>query len=201
MLLAKDGSGERTLTFASSGFASMATSKTSPFGSLGAAKSSVFGGTGLSPTHLLSKLSTNDTVTGLKTGFGSLSSGKEPAGLVDCKTSSESDSSAKEGFFGSKLGSTFGSVTGPRLLSFAEPGMENKPLTSKTVKVFGAPESEDDETPTKAVGPDVNNQNISEDECSHFGSDEKKKIKTFKGEWPSLNELRITVTPYFSSNR
>ncbi|TQS37016.1 hypothetical protein Golomagni_02526 [Golovinomyces magnicellulatus] len=189
---------ESTVTFASSGFASLASLKTSPFGSLGVNKPSIF-------SEGLSKRS--------ESKFSTLSSDlKTPGAIKSHGSSSIQNSSSAFGAIGeAKLGinclageSTFGSKTinaftytgGSKLSSFATPGTENYLLTAKPTKAFGAPDSEDDYSNSDAEEADHNKHtNSSENEDnSKSGHDEKKKSKIVKiddGETGEVTLLQI----------
>ena len=135
--------------FASSGFASLASSSTSGFGSLGASKPSLFGG-GASSTSGFGSLAKSGSATSTTTapapsGFGSLASKPSSGFGFGTGASSGFGGRASGSVFGSKLSNGFAGGSGPKLSSFAAPGKEAAPLGSKPAKAFGAPESDEED--------------------------------------------------------
>lgn len=135
--------------FASSGFASLASSSTSGFGSLGASKPSVFGG-GLSGTSGFGSLANSGSATSTTTapapsGFGSLAAKPSSGFGFGTGASSGFGGLASGSVFGSKLSNGFAGGLGPKLSSFAAPGKEAVSLGTKPAKAFGAPDSDEED--------------------------------------------------------
>ncbi|KAI9054913.1 hypothetical protein LZ554_002057 [Drepanopeziza brunnea f. sp. 'monogermtubi'] len=168
--------------FASSGFASLASSSSSPFGSIGAAKPSIFssgtqpatsGFGALSGTKLASSASTTS-------GFG-LASGDKPAsgfGFGGGVTSGFGGL-ASGSVFGANSGNGFGGGSGAKLSSFAAPpGKDDESLSSKPARAFGAPDSDEDD------GADVDGSDggaaTDDEESAPAVHEEKKKGKPSK---------------------
>ncbi|CZR62304.1 related to nucleoporin [Phialocephala subalpina] len=165
--------------FASSGFASLATTSSSPFGSLGASKPSVFGVNTQSAPSGFGALAAKPAETSTTiSGFGAL--GAKPA------TGFGFGSGATSGFgglasgsvFGSKLGNGFAGGAGPKLSSFAAPGKDKEIIGAKPAKAFGAPES--DEEAESDDSDDSEGGAAEDEESSRTEADDKKKAKLTK---------------------
>ena len=174
--------------FASSGFASLAASSTSPFGSLGATKPSVFSGSIPSTSSgfgaLANAKSPSSTTTTTISGFGATSGDKPTTGFgFGVGATSGFGGLGSGSVFGSKLGNGFAGGAGPKLSSFAAPGVGSTVIGAKPAKAFGAPESDEDE------GSDEDESEGgagSDDEDSGIiFPEEKKKSKASKGKPPS----------------
>jgi len=185
--------------FATSGFASLASSSTSPFGSLGATKPSVFGGSAASTSTsgfgaLASAGSTTSTTTTpAMSGFGALG-GKPTTGFGFRSGASSGFAGLGSGSaFGSKLGNGFAGGAGPKLSSFAAPGKDTVVLGSKPAKAFGAPESDEDEG-SEDEGSDGGAAEDDE-ESGHAVLEDKKKSRIAKGKQSCGNSQWNILTP------
>jgi hypothetical protein len=174
--------------FASSGFASLAASSTSPFGSLGATKPSVFSRSIPSTSSgfgaLANAKSPSSTTTTTISGFGATSGDKPTTGFgFGVGATSGFGGLGSGSVFGSKLGNGFAGGAGPKLSSFAAPGVGSTVIGAKPAKAFGAPESDEDEGSDEdesegGAGTDDEDSGI-------IFPEEKKKSKASKGKTPS----------------
>lgn len=181
--------------FASSGFASLATAS-SPFGSISSSTPSVFGGgasTKPSGFGALAAGSSGSTTTATtSSGFGALA-GKPAGGFSfgGSGTSSGFGGLNTGSVFGSKLGNGFAGGSGPKLSSFAATsGTPVIATTSKPVKAFGAPESDED-AGSDDGGSDGGAGGSDDEESAPAAVEEKKKTKITKGKSGAL-EVKVT---------
>ena len=174
--------------FASSGFASLATTSTSGFGSLGAAKPSVFGGG--KPLSGFGALTSKPAVPADKPAPALSFGGSPTSGFGGLGTGS---------VFGSRLGNGFSAGSGTKLSSFAAPGKENDVVVdskpAKPVKAFGAPEASEEEE------SDEQDSDVAEgsgnEEARHVSIEkEKKASKIARGMFPFLKDHATSLTEF-----
>ncbi|POS84965.1 hypothetical protein EPUL_002161 [Erysiphe pulchra] len=185
------------LTFANSGFASLASSSVSPFGSLGLTKSSVFGGGLNNKCEIDTSKMSPDVMLSNTISTSKNSLGKEATTplIFSDKTEPKIKSTAGKSVFNSVFSNSgFSTSTGPKLSSFATPGAGIQTLKTKEVRAFGAPEigNEDD---SKAYNSDENIHCEKNDkkQSVEIGHEEKlkSKIKIDDGEADEVTLLQI----------
>ncbi|KHJ33548.1 putative dead deah box dna helicase protein [Erysiphe necator] len=190
------------LTFASSGFASLANSSVSPFGSLGMAKLSVFGG-GVNEGSGSEKsvISSNFTVSNSGSSSNDQLGKEEPTSI---NFSGKMESGLKHVAGENKFTSTFSSSafstnSGVRLSSFASPGAEIPTFKSKEIREFGAPETSaiNYESETHNVTKENELGNNKNGENTLVGHDEsltiKKKIDDGEADEVTILQIRAKL--------
>ena len=170
--------------FKKSGF-SLLSSAVSPFAAAGPVKS-VFGGSAARNSPF------GDSAPTSKSFFGGGAAAVSPeptASLSLSNTSSLSPFGTANGSTGSVPGSGFTSgfdSGAKKLSSFATPGQSSLSQEKKTVKDFGAPESEGDGEGQDGASDEAEEKDeattVAEEEGSQPPADDKKKHKLQKGE-------------------
>ncbi|KAK1755794.1 hypothetical protein QBC47DRAFT_344326 [Echria macrotheca] len=175
-----------TSAFASSAFAKLASSSTSPFGALGSAgKPSLFGGSGASGSFsvLGGSKPAAPAATAPKLSFASgTASAPSPFAINGGSGKSVFGSSFASPFGGSAFGG--GSLSGPRLSSFAKPGDAVK--SEKPARPFGAPESDAEEGSEKGedggedAASDKEDKGADKEKEESKAAEEKKRLRLQK---------------------
>lgn len=182
--------------FASSGFASLASSS-SPFGSISSTTPSVFGGNASTAPSgfgaLAAGSSTSTTTSTTPSGFGALSDKPASGFSFGGGTSSGFGGLGTGSVFGSKLSNGFAGGSGPKLSSFAAAsGKQDVAVGTKRARAFGAPESDEDgasndeDSDRGAAGSD-------DEESAPAAVEDKKKSKISKGMQQAVNVRGFTL--------